>query len=164
MITTVFLDILVLLIVMLLLFKTNALRRKLSEFKAKQADESLKQSEFYSVLTRWIEIHNAGKQISECLLSKGFRRVAIYGMKELGVLLLDELRNGGIDVDYGIDRDADLIYVKTKMVTPNEELEPVDAVIVTAIHYYSQIKKDLQTKLDCPIESLLDILYEMPVS
>ncbi len=37
---------------------------------------------------------------------------------------------------------------------------PVDAIVVTAITFYDEIKEELSRKIDCPIISLEDILYE----
>ena len=42
-----------------------------------------------------------------------------------------------------------------------DELEPVDAVVVTAITFFNEIEQKLSKKLDCEIISLEDILYEV---
>lgn len=124
-------------------------------------DEIEKQREFYSIFTRWLNIHNHGKNLASFFDDRGFRNIAIYGMKETGELLLSELRENGINVSYGIDRDADNLYVKTVVIKPTEEIRDVDAIVVTAIHYYKQIENELKGKINCPIISLRDILYEI---
>ena len=43
----------------------------------------------------------------------------------------------------------------------NEEFENVDAVVVTAITFFDEIREELTTKIGCPIVSLEDILYGM---
>ena len=40
-------------------------------------------------------------------------------------------------------------------------LETVDAVVVTAITFFDEIEERLSEKVDCPIISLEDILYEV---
>ena len=62
---------------------------------------------------------------------------------------------------YAIDKNADMIYANVDVVTPDDELEPVDVIVVTAIYYFDEIEEDLSEKVDCPIISLEDILYEI---
>ena len=42
-----------------------------------------------------------------------------------------------------------------------DQLTEVDAVVVTPIVFFNEIEKELSEKLDCPIISLEDILYEI---
>ena len=42
-----------------------------------------------------------------------------------------------------------------------DDLKPVDAIVVTAITFFDEIKEKLSEKIDCPIISLEDILYEV---
>ena len=82
-------------------------------------------------------------------------------MSYAGETLLDELRDSEIEVAYGIDNRADSIYLDLDIVTMEDDLEEVDAVVVTAITYFEEIVEALERKLDCPILSLEDILYEV---
>ena len=43
----------------------------------------------------------------------------------------------------------------------DDDLEEVDAVVVTAITFFDEIEEKLSQKIDCPIISLEDILYEI---
>ena len=90
-----------------------------------------------------------------------FRSVAIYGMKELGERLYDELENSGIEVCYIIDKNADSIYADVDVITPDDDLKPVDVIVVTAIYYFDEIEEMLSEKVDYPVISLEDILYEV---
>jgi len=120
-----------------------------------------KMKEFYDVLTRWIRMRSPGEQMRVYLLDRGIKKVAIYGMKELGEILYEELKNSSIKVEYAIDRDAEYIISDLEVVSPDDKLKEVDAVIVTAIHYYSEIADSLEKKMKCPIISLEDVIYEM---
>ncbi len=119
-----------------------------------------KMKEFYEVLTRWIRMRSPGHQIEAYLLDKGIKTVAIYGMKELGEILYDELKESSIEVSYAIDRDAEYIFSELEVVSPEDNLREVDAVIVTAIHYYGEIADNLEKKLKCPILCIEDVIYE----
>ena len=59
------------------------------------------------------------------------------------------------------DRNRDSTYTNLDIVSIEEDMEPVDAIVVTAITYYEEIKKMLLTKVECPIISIEDILYEI---
>lgn len=126
----------------------------------KMEEDNIKFQEFYSILLQWVHMHNEGKTIGTYLKKCGYYTVAIYGMKELGEELLCELKDSEVEVKYAIDRNADDLYVETKVYRPDEELEPVDAVIVTAIHWFDDIEKDMRKRVSCPILSLEDIVYD----
>lgn len=91
----------------------------------------------------------------------GYYQIAIYGMHYLGESLYNKLNNTDIEVKYAIDRNADKIYADIVLYMPDEELEEVDAVIVTAFFYYNDIKKQLSRHLQCPIISFEGVLKEI---
>jgi len=82
-------------------------------------------------------------------------------MSYAGVTLVDELKDTGITVAYGIDRNADAIYSDIDIFSMEAGLEEVDAVVVTAIPFFDEIEQKLSEKMDCSIVSLENILYEI---
>lgn len=88
----------------------------------------------------------------------GYKSIAIYGMSYLGERLMDELKDSGIEVRYAIDRNAENIYAGVEVKKPEDDLEEVDAVIVTAVFFFDEIEEQLEKILDCPIISLEDIV------
>ena len=82
-------------------------------------------------------------------------------MSYVGETLVDELKNSNITVLYGIDQKADSIYADVDIVFIEDELQEVDAIVVTAITFFDEIEEKLSRKVDCPIISLDDILYEV---
>ncbi len=131
--------------------------RKKAMHKIEEDDRKF--HEFYWLLLQWVHMHNEGRKISTYLKSCGYYTVAIYGMKELGETLLYELKNSGIEVKYAIDRNAGDLYAEIDVFHPDEELEAVDAVIVTAVHWFNDIEAEIKQKLDCPVLSLEDVIY-----
>lgn len=123
-------------------------------------EDDMKFHEFYAILLQWVHIHNEGKTIGAYLKKRGYSTVAIYGIKELGEELLYELKDSEVKVKYAIDKNADALYVETDVYRPDEELEMVDAVIVTAVHWFDEIEKDMKAKLGCPVLSLQDVIYD----
>ena len=74
---------------------------------------------------------------------------------------MDELEGSGITIKYGIDQRASNIYEEFDVVSPEDELEEVDAIVVTPIKFFDEIEERLSEKVNCPIISLEDILYEV---
>lgn len=130
--------------------------------KIKKMNETgSKVHELYMAFDQWLQIRQEGKTLVEYFTKNGYKTVAVYGMKELGERLVDELKGSEVTVSYAIDKNADSIYADVDVVTPDEELAEVDVIAVTAITYFDEIEEMLCEKVDCPIVSLEDILYEV---
>lgn len=117
--------------------------------------------QLYMAFDQWLRIRQEGKTLVEYFKRQDYKTVAIYGMKELGERLYDELEGSGITVRYIIDKNADSIYADVDVVAPDEKLDPVDVIVVTALYYFDEIEEMLSERVDCPIISLEDILYEV---
>ena len=128
---------------------------------AKSRSMSAKHMALFLMMNQWVKVKQVGKNLSAYLDKNGFKRGAIYGMSYAGETLIDELKDTGIEVVYGIDQKADTIYADVEVLSMDDSLEDVDVVIVTAITFFDEIETKLSEKLDCPIISLEDILYEV---
>ncbi len=115
----------------------------------------------FMMMNQWVKIKQEGKSLTSYFDNNGYKRIAIYGMSYAGKTLVDELKNSEIQIEYGIDQRADNIYSDIPIVTLEDTLIGVDAIIVTAITYFEDIQAELSNKVECPIISLEDILYEM---
>jgi len=122
-------------------------------------DKIVKLSEFYNVLVQWISLKERGITAGDFMRKNGYKTAAVYGMKELGELLYQEMRNSGVCVKYVIDQFPESIFVDVPVLRPDEDLLPVDVIIVTAIHYFEKIKETLKSKIECKICSLEDVLF-----
>jgi len=115
----------------------------------------------FLMMNQWVKVKQEGKNLSEYFEKNGYRNIAIYGMSYAGETLLDEFKNTDIHVAYGIDKNADTIYADVDVVSMDDELKPVDAVVVTAVTFFDEIEERLSAGIGCPVISLEDILYEM---
>lgn len=115
----------------------------------------------FLMMNQWVKVKQDGKNLASYFEENGHKKIAVYGMSYAGETLVDELRGSNIQVAYGIDRKADNIYADIDIVTMDDVLEKVDAVVVTAITFFDEIEVKLSEKIDCPIISLEDILYEV---
>lgn len=142
---------------------TGAVAVGLNQKKKNETTDDLlkKMGEFYKLLLKWLEIEQKGHSIRSYFTDNGYKKIAIYGMKELGERLLDELKDSEVEVKYIIDKKAETMYADVDIVTPDEDLEEVDAIVVTAIHYMDEIEEMLEQKVDYPILSLTEIIDEV---
>ena len=136
-------------------------KRKEGERYGKAQMMSNKHLALFLMMNQWVRVKQEGKNLSKYMEKKCYKKIAIYGMSYAGERLLDELKDSNITVKYGIDKKADEIYSEIDVVSPEKELETVDAIIVTSVFFMDEIKKELSAKVKCPIISLEDILYEL---
>lgn len=139
----------------------GAVAKVLGKSLSKTNNLSDKHLALFLMMNQWVKVKQEGKKLSEYFETNGYKKIAIYGMSYAGETLLDELRESEIEVVYGIDNRADSIYLDLDIVTMEDTFEEVDAVVVTAITYYEEIAEKMEKKLECPIISLEDILYEV---
>ena len=99
------------------------------------------------------------KKLTEYFKRNEYRTVAIYGMKEIGMLLLSELRREGIEVSYAVDRNADEISADITILKPSYAMPEVDVIIVTALHYFDKIYLEIRELRNAAIVSVEDILW-----
>lgn len=132
--------------------------------RSKYRDKSQKFEELYVITLQWLIIKQMGDSLEDYFLKKGLKRIAVYGVGILGELLINELKNSRIEVCYAIDKNVQMaignrVYSSVNIFKPTDELALVDAVVVTAVHFYDDIKSTLIKKYDCPIISLAEVVY-----
>lgn len=115
----------------------------------------------FQMMNQWVRIKQEGKSLSWYFEENGYKRIAVYGMSYVGETLVKELKDTGIEVAYGIDKRANSLYSDVDILSLDDDMDIVDAVVVTAITFFDEIEEKLSQKVDCPIISLEDILYEM---
>ncbi len=112
----------------------------------------LREHTYYETMYRWIENKNAGKSIESYFIENQYKTIAIYGAGTLGELLYEDIKNSKIEIAYFIDKSS---YGKTNYIALEKEiyhpaqiseLENVDAIIVTPIFAFQEIKKELKAK------------------
>lgn len=125
----------------------------------KMEENAGKKEAFYKLLIAWVEAKQDSKDISDYFIRNDIKTIAVYGMRELGERLVRELEETDVKVKYIIDKNASSITSALPVYTPDDDLESVDAVVVTAIYYYEDIVESLSQKVDCQIISLEDVIY-----
>lgn len=111
-----------------------------------------------SILDKWLKIRQSGHTLEEYFIQEGLLKIAVYGMGYLGTDLYNELQNQ-VKILYVIDQRNLEIDHMIKTVRPDEPLEEVDAIIITAQDSTGSIKKLLESKCDYRIMYLDEIVY-----
>lgn len=120
-----------------------------------------KHLELFLMMNQWVKVKQEGKHLASYFEKKGYKTIAVYGMSFAGETLVNELKGSGIQILYGIDQRGGSVYTDINIVTKEDTLAAVDAVVVTAISFFEEIEEELCRKVDCPILSLGDILYQI---
>lgn len=112
------------------------------------------------LMNQWLKIKQDGEEIEDYFYDNEIKTIAIYGMSYAGERLYEELKNTDIEVRYAIDRNCEGIYTDIDVLSVDEEFPAVDAIVVTPVFYFKEIKNMLQKKTDCRIVSLEDVIYK----
>ncbi|NLF41739.1 MAG: hypothetical protein GX587_03495 [Bacteroidales bacterium] len=134
------------------------LGNKQSEQKAAKVD---KFKGYYNMLNQWLILKQAGKNLSEYFKTNNYKTVAIYGMGEMGNRLYEELKDSDIVVKYAVDKEVENTYSELNVIAPETEFEAVDVMVVTATFAFDEIEEKIGEKVDFPIVSLEDVVYEI---
>lgn len=116
----------------------------------------------FQLMDQWMGLKQEERCVGSFLRKRGYNHIAIYGMGYIGRRLYDDLQ-GSIGVDYVIDQKKDAVFMDINICSPNDKLKAVDAVIVTAIMDFNEIKNELSQKMECSILAFEDIINEMTI-
>lgn len=117
--------------------------------------------EYYKLLNEWVLLKNEGKSLEQYLVENKYKSIAIYGMGELGCRLYEELKNSNIEIKYAIDQSANDIDEELDVLSMEDDLDDVDAIIVTVTYAFDEIAEKLEDKIDCEIISLEDLIFNL---
>lgn len=129
--------------------------------KNEMAHLSEKHLSLFLMMNQWVKVKQDKKELTDFFLRNGYKKIAIYGMSYVGETLLEELKTSEVKVAYGIDKNARFVCSDVDVFSPEDKLEEVDAIVVTAIAYFDEIEEKLLEKVSCPILSFEDILYDV---
>lgn len=119
---------------------------------SKNKDDVIKKyKSYFYLMLEWMTILENGKLISDYLDEKGYTRIAVYGGRDMGEHLVKQIVERDISVAYIIDRSLSRFKYDIPIYTLEDQLPMVDAIIVTPIWDYDNIKTKLSAKVSCPI-------------
>ena len=132
--------------------------KRLYDKEKKARDYGDKMNSYYHILNHWLKLKQQGISCQDYFRENNYKRIAIYGFKELGERLYDELKGSDIEVVYVIDKDVDGVWAEVDVFGVDEEFPDVDAIIVTPTWFFIEVEETLSRKAKCPIVSLEDVI------
>lgn len=135
-------------------------RKKFVDKNAKLLDAINKYKLISACLDEWMSLKEKNINPADYLKRCNYKRTAVYGMGILGRHLLYDLEKAEIEVAYIIDRRVELKHPKLEIKGPEDDLEEVDVVVVTAIADFDEIFDELNDRINCPIVSIAEIIQE----
>ena len=134
---------------------------KLSDELRKATEELNKFRALHQIESCWIEFHSKGVTLSNLLLEKQWKKIVIYGLAAMGINLYNEIKDSGIDIVAGIDRRSDINIEGLNIISPDADIPKCDAVIVTAVSGYDDIKAMLCNRnKDILVVSFSELIME----
>ena len=126
----------------------------------KEVDKIRQYKCLFQFSNKWIALKQKEMDITAYFRDRGYYSIAVYGMGDLGERLADEIQNTDINIVYAIDRSKTGKYAGIQIKRLEEVLPEVDAVVVTPIYNFWEIKPILIDKFECPVVSLEDVICE----
>lgn len=116
---------------------------------------------YYNMLNQWLALKQENRNLSEYFNGNNYKTIAIYGMGEIGTRLFAELKDSDIEVVCAIDKDVSNTYTELNVIDPEDSIPEVDVIVVTAAFAFEEIVGNLKNKINVPIVSIEDVLYEI---
>lgn len=135
--------------------------RKRLQPKVNWEEMSDKHLALMQLMNRWLQTKQQGKSVTDYLHRNNISTIAIYGASYVGERLYSELENTDIKVKYAIDNDKVSISAPINVCSLSDDLEKVDAIIVTPVFHYDEIEQAIKKVTDSRIIYLEDILYDI---
>ncbi len=121
----------------------------------------IKMTNYFNLLNRWMLLKDRGKSFDAFFQENGYKKIAIYGIGHFGKHLFSELKNSNIEIVYFIDNRVKYWNTNIPIITSTDAFDEVDAIIVTPIEEFINIKNELGKKVTYPIISLEEVLWEI---
>ena len=115
----------------------------------------------YNLMVEWTISKQDGKKIEAYLKKKNISCISIYGFAEIGQILYRELVDGEIKIVDVFDRRVFDNVLQISAISPEKGDVSVDAVIVTAIFSFDEIKRNLIQMGYKKILSLYNIVQDL---
>lgn len=114
----------------------------------------------FELLNQWLMNVEQGIKPEQYFTDRNYKRVAIYGMGELGVHLYHALSDSPVKVSYVIDRKGTCMVPEVTVKRPEDELEMVDVIVVTVLGQTEKLISNLKEKVKAEVVSIETVIWE----
>jgi len=133
-------------------------RQKFTESQVIATADCKQKDLFYN----WLKLKNQGSSVAEHIKNTGAKRIAVFGLEETGRLLVDDLCESDIKVEYAIELDNPSYVHETLEVyrLHDDELPKVDLIVVCPPYELEDAKHELWGQTKANIISLESLIVE----
>lgn len=100
-------------------------------------------------------------QLEQYFYMKNIHDIAIYGFGVYGKQLYEIMGKTGVAVEYCIDKRNDIKNADIPIISLHDSMRRVDAVVVSPVNTFEEIKNNIGQYCSFKVFSLLDILREV---
>ncbi len=126
-----------------------------------QLPQQINSKSVMQIMDEWLKVKISGSSLASFLEHENLYRIAIYGMGLLGYHMFDELAVSDIQIVYVIDRafrEREEIFGNFELKGPEDNLEAVDAIIVTVVKGGEELKENLRKRHGCRILGIEEMI------
>lgn len=118
-----------------------------------------KEKVYKQILERWMTLRDRKITVDLFLERRGIKTIAIYGAGIFGRHLYYELKDTNITIACFLDQNRIMDIPEIKTIVPGEPVEDIDAIVITPIMEYEEIRSSLEQKYDFNMLSLETVIY-----
>ena len=114
--------------------------------------------QYFELMNKWLELEYHGVNIEEFFIFRKYRKIAIYGFGKIGHRFYEKACSFretkvvcAIDQRQNINSQLDVISIE-------DEIPVVDAVVVTTCNIYQEICDLLRSKVSVPIINITEVI------
>ena len=118
----------------------------------------------YNVALQWLVAMQHGNKMEQYLINNGYRKIAVYGMNEIGNCVARELyKSKAVSFLYAIDQGEPKLYldIDCYSLESAKKKEKPDLIIVALPYDYEKIKDEIEAEMGCLTKSITEIVFEM---
>lgn len=137
-------------------------KEKNGDFEKVIPDKSgLKFKKMFFIMYEWMMCKEQGSNIGSFLISRGYSKVAIYGMGYIGQCLYYELLNAGLQIPFAIDRFAVDFEQKVRVIRKEDDFDKADLIIITFTENVEEEIDFLRKKAKCKVMTIDSLLRHL---
>ncbi|MCI9006833.1 MAG: glycosyltransferase family 2 protein [Lachnospiraceae bacterium] len=134
------------------------LEKMLQRIRKKTLDNLDKFRKMFYVLDDWSMSEEEGDMLENYLVNQEIHCLAVYGFGPLGKRFIRKLRYSKIQVKYIIDQNAAFLETEYPTCMLEDDLEEVDAVIITLVQSEKEIAKRIRERTSAKIFMIGEII------
>lgn len=138
----------------------NKYTAEIDKIKSLYRDKS-KFERYFNTLDKWLTVKEQGKSLEQYFRKNNVKNIGIYGYGVLGRHLVEELYGSDITIECIIDKRVLDTPYNIKIIKPEEQIQKLDMIVVTAYYFWNEIIELIFGKGDYQIISLETIVDEM---